>query len=49
MGSQYTIGDFNVDFDSIPFSVGEKRVLDCQHVGEQRNPMGKRTQLQNGM
>ena len=38
-----------MEFDEVPFSVGEKRVLDCQHGAEyykQRKPMGKRTRLQ---
>ena len=38
-----------MEFDNVPFSVGEKRILDCQHGSEyykQRKPMGKRTRLQ---
>ena len=38
-----------MEFDNVPFCIGEKRVLDCQHGSEyykQRKPMGKRTRLQ---
>ena len=38
-----------MEFGDVPFSIGEKRVLDCQHGTEyykQRKPMGKRTRLQ---
>ena len=38
-----------VEFDEVPLSVGEKRVLDCQHGVEyykQRKRMGKCTRLQ---
>ena len=47
---RYTIGSLKVEFDNVPFSVGEKRILDCQHGSEyykQRKPMGKRTRLQS--
>lgn len=45
----YTIGATCIEFDSVPFSVGEKRTLDCQHGDEYFKPkkaLGKRVRLQ---
>ena len=48
-GPIYTIGATCIEFDSVPFSVGEKRTLDCQHGDEYLKPkkaLGKRVRLQ---
>ena len=45
----YTVGGTVVEFDGVPFCVGEKRMMDCQH-GDQyyksRKPLNKRVCLQ---
>ena len=28
---RYTVGSRVVQFENVPFSVGEKRIMDCQH------------------
>ena len=46
---KYTVGDTVVQFEGVPFSVGEKRIMDCQH-GKQyyklRQTTNKRVCLQ---
>lgn len=32
---QYTVGGTTVEFDGVPFSIGEKRAMDCQYYGYQ--------------
>lgn len=46
---QYTVGNTRVEFNDVPFSIGENKILDCQHGShyyKRKKSMGKRVKLQ---